>query len=101
MPQRDFDLALERMMAIYKPMAVCFLVGIFVNVLLLAVPLLALPVIFFMCQAGWRAFGLRYVVGHLLLTIILLPVFGLGLLIVPLLVDSDIAKARRAIEPQH
>ena len=87
-------------MAWYKPMAISFLVGIFLPVLLLAVPLLAIPTLFFMSQAGYRAFGLRYAVGHLVLTIILIPFLGFGLLLVPPLVDSDIAKAAQHIATQ-
>lgn len=97
----DVDEARLRMMACYKPMASFFLLGLLFRELLLAVLVLAPPTIFFTYQAAYRAFGLRYAVSHLLLLLALTPVFGLGVLVVPALVDSDIARASGRLGAQR
>ncbi len=54
---------------------------------------LAVPTLAFLYQAGARAFGSNYAIRQAILAVGLSLIFGLGLILVPWLVDSDIAKA--------
>jgi hypothetical protein len=54
---------------------------------------LAIPTLIFMYQAAARALGSGYAKRQTMLAIGLGVVGGLGIVLVPLLVDSDIAKA--------
>ncbi len=53
-----------------------------------------------MTMAGWKELGSGYAIRHLLLLVLLTPVFFIGPIAVPLLVWSDLTKRRQAMDEQ-
>ncbi len=94
MPTSTDSPYLDRMIKWHRATLWCFLIGMLVPIVFIAVPLYTIVTWYFMYRAAAAEVDSGYALRHLLLAVLLTPFLLIGVLLVPLMVESDLTKWR-------